>query len=157
MHDDLVFANESNNAEQTLLFTQDVVVRFICRSVVTRDNSSQSIAQPNPFTLRHALPRRYARFGLQWWRAHVVAYIARLSSSLDAEATRRWRALQLDNDDDDVVIDRSMPTWRRDADCVAVHIRRGELFLFVLFTGSLFLLVLFLFLLWFELLFLNCF
>lgn len=109
-------ASRSNDAEARLVFTQDVV--------------------PNPFVLRHALPRKYAEHGLLWWRAQLVAYIAQLAAPLRRAVDAHWRALSIDADaaaeDDDAAMlldgdSLARLVWRADADCTAVHIRRGVL------------------------------
>jgi hypothetical protein len=89
-------AADSNEHESALLFTPDIT--------------------PNPWLLRTALPRRYERRGLLWWRSALVAYLFRLRPELQRRFDDEWALLAIG------VAAAHAPL----ADCVGVHIRRGD-------------------------------
>jgi hypothetical protein len=92
----LQWAADSNENEPALLFTPDIT--------------------PNPWLLRMALPRRYERRGLLWWRSALVAFLFRPRAELQRRFDDEWAQLSIG-----VALEHA-PL----ADCVAVHIRRGD-------------------------------
>jgi hypothetical protein len=94
----LVWSNDSNEHEPALLFTTDIT--------------------PNPWLLRLAVPRRFERRGLLWWRSALVAYIFRLRPELQRRFDDEWSRLSIGA----ATASEHKPL----ADCVGVHIRRGD-------------------------------
>jgi hypothetical protein len=58
-----------------------------------------------------AIPAKYQRWGLQWWRSQIVEYIVQLNPGMQAELADAWSAVSHDD-----------PSFQ----CTAVHIRRGD-------------------------------
>lgn len=96
-HGQLKWAADGNDAEPALLFTSQI--------------------SPDPWLLRTALPERFAARGLLWWRSALIAWLFRPRAELQALIDREWAQLGIGAAPGELA-----PL----ADCVAIHIRRGD-------------------------------